>query len=113
MRIIIMKKIFITVIALSTLLLGAFSTVGATDVYIGTDKFGAQYYMETDNTKFGKGVDIRTSVKRVVNGQAVWNDWVDLLRNNDGYIQVYDSYHMSNNDFYIGILQNIYNYYNM
>ena len=108
-----MKKIFITVMALSTLLLGAFSTVGATDVYIGTDKFGAQYYMETDNTKFGKGVDIRTSVKRVVNGQAVWNDWVDLLRNNDGYIQVYDSYHMSNNDFYQGILQNIYNYYNM
>ena len=108
-----MKKIFITVMALSTLLLGAFSTVGATGVYIGTDKFGAQYYMETDNTKFGKGVDIRTSVKRVVNGQAVWNDWVDLLRNNDGYIQVYDSYHMSNNDFYQGILQNIYNYYNM
>lgn len=112
MRIIIMKKIFITVMALSTLLLGAFGTVGATDVYIGTDKFGAQYYMETDNTKFGKGVDIRTSVKRVVNGQAVWNDWVNLLRNN-GYIQVYNSYHMSNNDFYQGILQNIYNYYNM
>ena len=108
-----MKKIFITVMALSTLLLGAFSTVGATDVYIGTDKFGAQYYMENDNTKFGKGVDIHTSVKRVVNGQAVWNDWVDLLRNNDGYIQVYTSYHMSSNDFYMGILQNIYNYYNM
>lgn len=107
-----MKKIFITVMALSTLLLGAFSTVGATDIYIGTDKFGAQYYMETDNTRFGKGVDIHTSVKRVVNGQAVWNDWVNLRRDNDGYIEVY-SYHMSNNDFYIGILQNIYNYYNM